>query len=403
MKKLLQINTVLNSDSPGRIAEEIGRLAISDGWKSYIAYGRNPRESQSEPIRIGRNIDIYYHVLKTRITDRHGFASQSATRKLIDRIKHIQPDVIHLHNLHGYYLNIQILFEYLSQLSIPIVWTLHDCWPFTGHCSYFDYIDCRNWKTQCHDCPQKNKYPVSWVFDSSEKNFIQKKYYFNAVPNLVLVPVSNWLNTLLKDSFLQNQKSYVIHNGIDTEVFLPKNDAIAGHKYNLGSKPIILGVANAWIQRKGFQDFLDLSKLLDEEHQIVLVGLSKKQINGLPPNITGIEKTDNVNELADLYAAADIYFNPTWEDNFPTTNLEALSCGTPVLTYKTGGSIEAITPETGFISEKGDLTTSYAIIKKVIMTGKDKYTDICRKRVVESFNKHIQYAKYLRLYESLTK
>lgn len=401
MKTILQINIVGNFGSTGRIAENIGQLAIADGWQSYIAFGRYERESQSELIKIGTNTELYYHIIKTRIFDKHGFGSKHATKELIKKIKKIQPDIIHLHNLHGYYLNIQVLFEYLAKINIPIVWTIHDCWAFTGHCAYFDYINCEKWKSQCYECPQKKAYPASYFFDSSFNNFVQKKQLFDAISNLNLVPVSMWLSNLLKESFLGNKKIITIYNGIDTDIFTPRNGTDIKNKYNLNNKHIILGVANIWSKRKGYDDFIKLSTAIDEQYHIVLVGLNEKQIEKLPANITGIKCTENLNELAELYSIADVYFNPTWEDNFPTTNLEALSCGTPVITYNTGGSIESVSKETGYIAEKGDWQSVYKMIKEIKGKSKNQYSNMCRKRAVECYEKKQQYYKYIQLYESL--
>lgn len=401
MKTLLQINVVVNSGSTGRIAEEIGQMAKVSGWSSYIAYGRNERPSQSKLIKIGTEWDIKMHGLQTRLFDRHGLASKTATKKLIRQIKKINPQIIHLHNIHGYYLNIEILFRFLKQANIPVVWTLHDCWPITGHCTHFEFVDCEKWKTQCIACPQKKEYPASYFIDRSPKNFKLKKELFSSVPDLTLVPVSNWLANILKESFLKNTPITVIHNGINTDIFQPTTDQTIRAKYNLNSKFIILGVASVWSPRKGLQDFIELSKKLNSNFQIVLVGLSKKQVKSLHANIIGIERTESVEELAKLFSASDVFVNPTYEDNFPTTNLESLACGTPVITYKTGGSPEAIDNFTGIIVEKGDINGLVAAIQKIKEKGKAFYTEACVKRTHQLYKKEDRYQEYLNLYESL--
>ena len=297
MKTLLQINSVVNSGSTGRIAEEIGQTAIAAGWESYIAYGRNNRPSKSELIKIGNDQDIILHGLQTRLFDRHGLGSKSATQDLVERIEKIKPDIIHLHNIHGYYINIEILFKYLQGTNIPVVWTFHDCWPITGHCSYFTFVECEKWKTQCFSCPQKTDYPASWLIDRSEKNFKLKKKLFTSLPNVTLVPVSNWLSGILEESFMQNFPLKVIHNGIDTEVFRPSAGETVFHKKHcLENKFILLGVASVWSPRKGLKDFIALSKLLDNDFQIVSVWLTRKQIEQLPDSILGIERTESVEE-----------------------------------------------------------------------------------------------------------
>jgi len=399
VKTLLQINVVVNSGSTGRIAEEIGQTAMADGWKSVIAYGRNERHSRSELIKIGSNWDMRMHGLQTRLFDRHGLASKSATKKLVRQIEKINPDIIQLHNVHGYYLNIEILFRFLKMAKIPVVWTLHDCWPITGHCVYFDYVGCENWKTECSQCPQKTTYPASYFNDRSKKNFNLKKELFLSLPNLTLVPVSNWLANILKESFMKNTLVKVIHNGINTDIFRPASNQKIRAKYKLNGKFIILGVANVWSSRKGLNDFIELSKKLNTNYQIIIVGLTKKQIKIIPDHIIGFEKTENVQQLAELYTASDVFLNPTYEDNFPTTNLESMACGTPVISYKTGGSPEAINEQTGVVVEKGNLNGLASAIEHIKEKGKLFYSEACVKRVNQFYKKEDRYQEYLDLYE----
>jgi glycosyltransferase involved in cell wall biosynthesis len=401
MKKLLQINSLVNSGSTGRIAEEIGQMAMAVGWESYIAYGRNNRPSQSKLIKIGSDLDIKMHGLQTRLFDRHGLGSKSATRELVEKIEKIKPDIIHLHNIHGYYINIEILFKYLQNTNIPVVWTLHDCWPITGHCSYFSFVGCDKWKTQCFSCPQKTDYPASWFIDRSEKNFNLKKKLFTSLPNVTLVPVSNWLSGILEESFLQNYPLKVIHNGINTEVFRPSTGVAFRIKHSLENKFILLGVASVWSPRKRMKDFIALSKLLNNDFQIVLVGLTRKQIEQLPDSILGVERTESMEELAEIYVASDVYVNPTYEDNFPTTNLESLACGTPVITYKTGGSPEAIDDLTGIVVEQGNINKLVEAINQIKEKGKEYYTEACVERVHRLYRKEDRYREYIELYESL--
>lgn len=401
MPTILQINSVVNSGSTGRIAEEIGQTAIAAGWMSFIAYGRNDRPSQSELIKIGNDWDIKIHGIQTRLFDRHGLGSRSATKELIGKIKEISPDIIHLHNIHGYYINIEILFKYLRKTNIPVVWTFHDCWPITGHCAHFTFVGCEKWKTQCSNCPQKNNYPSSWLVDRSEKNFHLKKELFTSLSNLTLVPVSKWLSGILKESYLQHYPMNVIHNGINTEVFKPSEDNVFRIKYRLENKFILLGVATSWGSKKGLHDFIELGKLLKTDYQIVLVGLTKKQIEQLPDNILGIERTESVKELAEIYSESDVFVNPTYEDSFPTTNLESLACGTPVITYKTGGSPEAIDEFTGIVVEQGDIGKLIDAIDKVKDNGKQYYSEACVNRAHRLYKKEDRYQEYIDLYDSL--
>lgn len=404
MPILLQINSVINSGSTGRIAEEIGETVISNGWESYIVYGRNDRPSKSKKIKVGNKLDILYHVLKTRLFDRHCFASKQATKSLIKQIQSIKPDIIHLHNVHGYYLNIKILFNYLEKANIPIVWTLHDCWSFTGHCAYFDFAKCTKWETHCDDCPIKKSYPTSYLLDKSKKNYSDKKYLFNLPTKITLVPVSKWLEDLTKKSFIQNHSINQIYNGVNLNTFTPSiNIESIKKKWNVENYFIVLGVASVWDKRKGLEDFVQLSYLIEKDIKIILVGLSENQIKTLPSNIIGIKRTENVTELADLYSIADLYANLTYEDNFPTTNIEALACGTPILTYNTGGSIEAITSKTGFIIEQGNIQEVNNIINTLKKTGKKDYIEVCRQRAINHFNKNDRFYDYFKLYEKILK
>ena len=416
---LLQINVVANSGSTGKIAEDIGKLVIANDWQSYIAYGRIGRNSTSNLIYIGdkHGFNVKEHGIESRIFDNHGLASRSATKRFIKQIEEINPNIIHLHNIHGYYINYKILFEYLQSKQIPVVWTLHDCWSFTGHCAHFDFIGCKKWKTQCYDCIEKKTYLASFLLDRSKKNYLQKKELFTSLDNVTIVAVSNWLDDLIKESFLSKYPTKVIHNGIDLQLFRnyennhAKEKIIFGKKCNnlsekfsdLTTQKIILGVSNVWHNRKGFDDYIKLSKIVDKDTIIVLVGVNDKQIKVLPNNIIGIKRTENQKELAELYSVADMFFNPTYEDNFPTTNIEALACGTPVVTYKTGGSIEAVDENTGFVIEQGAYNEVPQILEKIKTKGKQYYKQICRQRAEQYYNKDFAFQQYLDLYEKILK
>lgn len=398
---LLQINVVVNWGSTGRIAEEIGQAAIAAGWDSYIAYGRNPGISQSKLIRVGSKWDMYNHVLQTRLFDKHGLASKKATEKLIAQIEKLKPDIIHLHNIHGYYVNYPLLIEYLRKKEASIVWTLHDCWSFTGHCSHFAFIKCDKWKSKCLHCIQKKEYPASLI-DRSTRNYLLKKQYFTSIGKMVLVSVSKWQQAFLKDSFLQKYQSVCIHNGVNTNVFSPKTVPV-DWKMKIApiAKYMVLGVTSVWNERKGLNDFIQLKEMLPTDYLIVLVGLTVEQVDSLPDGILGVSRTNSVEELALYYSAASVFVNPTWEDNFPTTNLEALACGSPVITYRTGGSVEAITVDTGIIVEQGDVIGLADAVKKICIKGKNAYRKACRERAVKYFNKEERYQEYLDLYHNL--
>ena len=341
--KVLQINSVCGIRSTGRICTDLADVLLQDGHECKIAYGREsvPEKYRKIAVRIGNDLDAKMHALQSRIFDNAGFGSRLATEKFIEWVKEYNPDIIHLHNIHGYYINIEVLFKYLAESNKPVIWTLHDCWAFTGHCAYYSYVKCDKWKTGCFNCPQKKRYPSSLLWDSSKQNWQKKKALFTSVKNMTLVTPSKWLANEVKKSFLSNYPMKVIANGIDLDVFKPTPSDFK-EKNGLVGKKIILGVASSWSECKGLKDFIELSKILDEKYKIVLVGLSGNQIKELPENVMAISRTNNVKELAEIYTAADIFFNPTYEDNFPTVNLEAQACGTPVITYRTGGCVESV-------------------------------------------------------------
>ncbi|MDN3658885.1 glycosyltransferase [Ferruginibacter paludis] len=402
---VLQINTIVNSGSTGRIAESIGILLRSRGEESVIAFGRGNQQSASKTIRVGTKLDAQLHGLKTRLLDKHGFGSTSATKKLVNEIKKIQPDIVHLHNIHGYYINIKVLFNFLKEINIPVVWTLHDCWPFTGHCSYFTTVSCEKWKSQCHHCPLFNRYPESFFVDNSYNNYLKKKELFTGLQNMVLVTPSNWLKDLVKESFLKSYPVQVIHNGVDIEQFIPGTNGVEQYreKLGIGNKKVVLGVASIWDRRKGLADFKLLAALLSPEVIIILVGLTQDLIKELPANIIGIQRTENLNELVVLYNMASVFINPTWVDNFPTTNVEALACGTPVITYDTGGSPEAIDERSGIVIEKGNIQLVNEKLQQILENGEGFYSAACRNRAVNFFNKEERYSDYVGLYKMLIK
>ena len=401
--KLLQINSVVNTGSTGRIVEDIALLAMKNGWESYVAYGRNSQESQSETIRVGNCFDKVCHGIGTRLFDRHGLVSRAATKILIRKIKKMKPDIIHIHNIHGYYLNYPLLFNYLSDSEIPVVWTLHDCWSFTGHCTYFSFIGCDRWRTGCFSCPQKKKYPGSLYVDRSYKNYIDKRTNFNLLNNLTLVPVSNWLKELVKDSFLSKHAIQRIYNGVDTMTFsIDKQAAWAvRERYSLQDKIILLGVATAWEDRKGLTDFIKLSKSLPVNFKIVLVGLSLSQLKQLPIQILGLPRTESLTELSALYNAADIVLNLSSEETFGLTTVEGFACGTPGIVYNCTASPELITDETGVVVERGDLTVLLNAIHLIVEKGKSFYSVACRQRALDYFGKEDRYAEYIELYNKL--
>lgn len=403
--KIVQINSVLNWGSTGKIAEQIGVCIQESGNTSYIVYGRDkgPLNTKSTPVKTSYSLDVYCHKIRSLLFDGQGLGSKYSTKKLIIKLKQIQPDIIHLHNIHGYYLNYPLLFDYLRSSNIPVVWTMHDCWGFTGHCTYFDMVNCEKWKSVCHNCSNLCDYPKSF-FDNSKRNYEKKKKIFTSLNNITMVPVSIWLGDLISQSFLGKYPIEVIHNGIDLSVFRIKENNLRS-QLNLDGKIVVLGVSsNGFSGRKGLTDFHKLANELPSIYQIIMIGLSEEEMKSLPQNIIGLKRTTNVEELVDYYNLSDVFINPTYSDNFPTTNIEALACGTPVITYNTGGSPEAIDDFTGYVVRRGnigDLKNAIEIIGSEFGKIKEQRQEYCRKRAVEHFNKNERFNDYVKLYQRI--
>ena len=402
MPKLLQINSTANWGSTGKIAEQIGECAMAHGWESYIAYGRSNNPSKSKLLRIGSKFGIYWHVLETRLFDNHGLSSRLATRKLIKQIEVIKPDIIHLHNIHGYYINYKILFEYLAKRDIEVVWTLHDCWSFTGHCSHFTAEECYQWQTVCRNCKYHKEYPAS-LTSRARSNFELKKSLFMGIKSrLTLTPVSKWLAKQTEQSFFSGGNITYIYNGVDTSVFIPIKDSDIRSKYTIEDKKILLGVASVWDEKKGLGDYYKLREHITSEYVIVLVGLTETQINALPNGIVGIRRTESQQELAELYSAADIVLSLSRAETFGLTIAEGMACGTPAIAYNATATPELVTPETGLIIDKiGDIDSLITAIEEISSKGKKLYTAACRKHAEENFDKERCFAKYINLYTEI--
>lgn len=359
MKRLLLINSVCGIGSTGRICVDIAHEYEAEGYEVKIAYGRSDKVgegSEKYAIRIGAQFDLYTHALCTRLFDKHGLASKNATKKFLKWADEYDPDILWLHNIHGYYINYEILYDWIKtrqkmqaktgKTVMDVKWTLHDCWAFTGHCSHFTFVGCDKWKTGCKHCPQKGDYPTSSMFDNSEDNYRRKKKAFIGVENLTIITPSHWLEELVKQSFLREYPVQVRYNTVDTNVFKPTPSDFRV-KYGIrDNQKMILGVSSVWNDRKGLSDFVTiynkLSELDSDKYTIVLVGLSEAQIREMPSGMICIPKTGSQKELAEIYTAADVFVNLTYEDTFPTVNLEAEACDTTVITYDTGGCRETV-------------------------------------------------------------
>lgn len=341
------------------------RALLAEGEESFAFWGRGRAAADGSECRFSTAAEVHVDALLTRLDDRAGFHSGPATRRLLRRLDELEPDVVHLHNLHGYYLNVEMLFAWLARHECRVEWTLHDCWAFTGHCPHFQYVKCDRWMTGCHDCPQRGDYPASCLADSSARNFKDKRRAFTSVPaeRMTVIAPSHWLKGLIGKSFLRGYQVVVRHNEVDRSVFKPTPSDFR-ERYGVGNRFMILGVASPWTERKGLHDFMQLSAALDQKSfAVVLVGLSDSQIKVLPSTLIALPRTESTHQLAETYTAADCFFNPTHEDNYPTVNLEAEACGTPVITYDTGGCRETLCCESsrvvGCLSEAVDCFASY--------------------------------------------
>ena len=370
--KYIFINSVYGVRSTGKIIASQCKTLMEQGNECLVAYARESIDDDVPKFRIGSPIDYKIHAIESRLLDNHGLASKKATIEFLKQVDQYQPDVIWMHNIHGYYLNYEILFDWLRQNPRIIKkWTLHDCWAFTGHCAYYTMANCDRWMTGCHHCSQLKTYPISIGFDNSANNYARKKKAFANVKNLTLITPSQWLADQTRKSFLSEYAVSVVNNSIDIDVFKPTTSDIR-ENYGLEGKFIVLGVAVGWEETKGYPDMMELRKLLDDKYVMVMVGLTQKQIHELPDGIIGIEKTKNQKQLAELYSAADVFVNPTHQDNYPTVNLEARACGTPVVTYNAGGSPESAGYE--HVVPVGDVYALVEEIEKIRMEDIGKQT-----------------------------
>ena len=394
--RILEINTV-NFGSTGHIMLQIADLATKKGHEVICSfYARRNKDKDKNCLYIGNKVSHNIHKKLFQKNGNNGCYSKLSTWNFLRKVKKFNPDIIHIHNLHNCYINLPMLFKYIKENNIKVVWTLHDCWSFTGQCPYFTAVGCDKWKTGCHDCEQINRYPSCKV-DRTDKMWNLKKEWFTGVSNLTIVTPSQWLADLAKQSYLKEYPVMVINNGINLDVFKPTESDFRA-KNKLEDKFIVLGVASIWEKRKGIDVFIELAKRLDDRFQIVLVGTNDDVDKTLPDNIISIHRTSNQKELAELYSAADLYFNPTREENYPTVNMEALACGTPVLTFNTGGSAEIISGETGKAIDDDIDEAMNSIIS--ICENRPYSREACTQRA-KGFDSGLKYDEYLSLFERI--
>lgn len=382
-KKLIQINTVCNG-STGNIMRQIQMAAQKEGYETLSFYGRRKGYSELPCERFGSFFGFWFHVIWTTITDRQGLGSYFITKKMVRRLREEKPDIIHMHNIHGYYLNYPILFRYLrEEFRGQIVWTFHDCWPITGHCPHFVIAGCDKWKQKCKKCPNKGVYPTSWFLDSSEYNFKIKKELFSGFDNMIITTPSQWMREQIEQSFLKDIKTEVVSNGIDLNIFYPRKNYNVIQKYAIPiDKKVILGVASIWEERKGFGTFIDLAKALGEKYVIILVGLNKHQVTKMLPNMVGVRKTENREELAELYSRADVFLNPSQEESFSLVTIEAMACGTPVVALDSSAVKELVNKCNGIVLHEPDIEDYADAIKEC------EKKKIATKEISESVQKY---------------
>ena len=403
--KIAEIN-MLSYGSTGKIMFQIADAARKQGHivKTFSAlpYSKQKKQNKCEikdNYNFGSYRENFIHYYLGIIFGANGMFSRRGTKKLINELKQFDPDIIHLHNLHSFCVNMPLLFKYLKRSRAKVVWTLHDCWAFTGKCAHFDLIGCEKWKNGCHNCKNLRAYPRS-VIDTSRRMYKKKKQWFCSLKNMVLVTPSVWLGNLVKQSFLKDYPVKVINNGIDLEVFKPiESDFRKKHQIS-ENKKIVLGVAFGWGERKGLDVFVELSKRLDnEQYKIVLVGTDEYTERLLPENVISIHRTQNQKELAEIYSAADVFVNPTREEVFGLVNVEALACGTPVVTFNTGGSPEIPDKDSGVVVEKNDIDAMFKEIVR-INTEKPFSKEQCLKRA-RQFDINEKYKEYIDLFSGI--
>ena len=395
MMKVLFVNLVYGVGSTGKIIADIMNLLKKYGNDVKALYGTGSVSENKDAVKISGDFGYYFHNLMSRFTDHAGLYSWRATRKLIREIQDFRPDIIHLHTLHGFYVNYEMLFRFLKKANIPVVWTLHDCWTFTGHCTHFSQAKCMQWQTECRDCILLHRYPQCYFKGDVRRNYLRKKSAFTGVKNLVITTPSQWLANQVRQSFLQNYPILVIPNGIDRTIFHTRSSNLR-EKYHLEDKKIILGVANAWNARKGLNDLLLLADRLGSTYQVVLIGLTERQLPDIPSNVLGLLRTANQTELAQWYTAADVFVNPTYEETFGLTTVEAQACGTPVIVYETDGCPETIASGNGLLVTQGDMQALENAVRDV---ADGRW--YANPQKIAQFDKNSVYQKYIKLYNNI--
>lgn len=402
MPKLLIINVALNWGSTGKIVEGIGKLARSNGWEVYVAHGaRYQNASELKSIQVTSKFGELLHYVESSLFDAQGLGSRCATKRFLKKLDDIKPDIVHIHNIHGCFINYPLVFTYLKEHNIPVVWTLHDCWAMTGHCTHFMRTNCMKWQTCCSHCPQKWTFPATYLLDRSERNYSLKKGLFTSMPAIHITTVSNWLKGIAEKSYFKSCPVTVVPNGIKTDVFVPEFSNIK-EQYGLKGKKLLLAVAIGLDERKGLYDYIKLAEKLSADYQLMLVGLTEKEQKALPKCIIGVKRTNGAKELASYYSAADALLSLSYEETFGLTIVEAMACGTPAIVYDNTAQPELITEGTGKVVPTGDIDSVLKAIEEVCSKPKKTYSEACRKHSLE-YDEKVNYQRYLDIYSEILK
>lgn len=400
--KVLMIDVVCGVQSTGRICTDLAQILEKQGDECKVAYGRNnvPAKFQKYAIKIGSKLDVYSHAFFARIFDCTGFGSILATKRLIKKIQQYDPDIIHLHDLHGYHINVELLFKYLKKRNKPVVWSFYDCWAFTGHCAHFDYNGCDKWKKGCHNCAYKKDYPASLIFNRAKDNYKKKKALFTGVEKMHLIAPSKWMAEMVSQSFMKNYPMHILPNGIDLSAF-EENNMVTKKDLGIENKFVLLGVSSVWQKMKGLDDILRLAETLPrEDYAIVLVGQMPGNVR-LPENVIHVSKTDSITQLCSYYSMADVFINPTLQETQGLTTVEALACGTPAVLYRSGGAAECVDHTCGIVVPRGDVAGMRAAVED-IKEGTQKFTKENCKAAAQKYSKDELYKPFIELYQSLT-
>ncbi len=396
--KILQINSVCGSGSTGRLVAQTAQLVRENGGESYVAYGGGScKEPNSYCINSGFQQKI--SILQTRFLGKHGFYNKKSTKKLVKWIQSVDPDIIHLHNLHGHYINVKILFDYLKKAKKPVVWSLYDCWSFTGHCAHFDFAGCDKWQTGCQNCVQKKNYPTSLIFDRSKQGYKSKKQAFTSVGDMTIVVPSKWLEGKVQKSYLGESHTKLIPSGIDLASFKPTQSDLR-ERYNLTDKKIVLAVASQWVKNKGIEYANKLADILSDDYQLVLIGSKMEEYPNYSKKVLHIPKTSNIDELAKWYTTADVLVITTLQETQGLTSVEAFACGTPVVAFNSGGAPEALDDKCGIVVEKCDVVAMKQAIEHIVTNPQDFTEQSCILRS-KQYDKNQKLMMYMDLYNEI--